>query len=317
MANANPLRIGQVNGAGDPRALFLKVYGGEVLTRFHRQSAFRERHMVRQTASGKSAQFPVTGGVTAAYHTPGTEITGTNLKANERIIAIGDTLVAASFIPDIDEMLSHFDYRSIISGEQGDTLANTYDRNVSRAFILAARAPAIVDGLAGGSNITNAAMLTDGTVLWNGIYNSGVILDQKDIPQGDRYTWVRPVQHALIVQSEKPINRDINPQGNGSIARGEVIMINGLPIIKTNNLVSTDDRTNTDIPADQRADFSTTAFVTGHRAAVGTVQAQDITTEASWDPRRLGTLLTARYLTGHGTLRPEAVVEGRSAAPAA
>jgi hypothetical protein len=312
MANANPNRIGAVNAAGDPRALMLKVYGGEVLSAFDRQSAFRQRHMVRRIPHGKSASFPVTGYMAAAYHTPGTEILGTSLKANERLITIGDTLVTAAFIPEIDEMLNHYDTRSIYSNEMGDILARTYDQNVARTMLLAARAAAVVDGLSGGSQITNANLLTDGTVIWQQIYNSGVLLDQKDIPQDRRSTWIRPVQHALVVQSEKPINRDLNNE-NGSIALGTIQRINNLELVKTNNLPFADDTANTGIPSEQRADFSTTAFLTAHHDAAGTVQMQDITTEATWDPRRLGTLMTGRYLVGHGVLRPEGAVEGKTA----
>lgn len=319
MANATPSRIGAVNAAGDPRALMLKVYGGEVLTAFDRQSAFRPRHMVRTIPYGKSASFPVTGYMSAGYHTPGTEITGSALKANEKIITIGDMLVAAAFIPNIDEMLNHYDIRSVHANEMGDILGRTYDQNVARTALINARAAAIVDGLSGGSQITNASLLTDGTVLYQQIFNSGVLLDQKDIPVDGRSTYIRPVQYALLVQSEKPIDFDLNQGdlGNGSIASGRVGRVNNLEIVKTNNLVSADDRVNTAIPADQRADFSTTAFLTQHRDAIGTVQMQDITSEASWDPRRLGTLMTSRYLVGHGGLRPEGGVEGRTAAPAA
>jgi hypothetical protein len=312
MANANPSRIGQVNGAGDARALMLKVYGGEVLGAFDRQSAFRQRHMVRTIPYGKSASFPVTGYMSAAYHTPGTEIVGTNVKANERLIVIGDTLVAAAFIPNIDEMLNHYDIRSVHANEMGDILARTYDQNVARTGILNARGAAIVDGLQGGSSITNANMATDGTVLYQSIFNSGVLLDQKDIPFDDRSTFIRPVQYALVVQSEKPINFDLN-QGsldNGSIAMGTVRRINNMELVKTNNLPNANDSANANIPTTQQGDFSKTQFLSQHRNAIGTVQMQDITSESTWDPRRLGTLMTARYLVGHGSLRPEAGVEG-------
>ena len=50
--------------------LFLKVFSGEVLTAFARNNIFNEQlHSVRTITSGKSAQFPVTGAATAAYHT--------------------------------------------------------------------------------------------------------------------------------------------------------------------------------------------------------------------------------------------------------
>jgi hypothetical protein len=34
MANANPNRLGQIQNAGDDKALFFKQYAGEVLTSF-------------------------------------------------------------------------------------------------------------------------------------------------------------------------------------------------------------------------------------------------------------------------------------------
>ena len=78
MANATVSRLGLVNNTGtDFDALFLKVFSGEVLTAFARNNIFNEQlHSVRTITSGKSAQFPVTGAATAAYHTPGTPLVG-------------------------------------------------------------------------------------------------------------------------------------------------------------------------------------------------------------------------------------------------
>lgn len=319
MSNAVPSRLGQVDGAGDTRALFLKVFAGEVLSAFHRESAFRPRHTVRQIASGKSAQFPVTGRASAYYHTPGEEILGGVIRANEKLISIEDLLIAPTFIPNIDDAMNHYDVRSIYSGEIGDILARAYDQAVARTSILNARAAANLAELSGGTTANDAAFSTDGTVLWKGIFNAGVTLDGKDIPVGDRSAFVRPVQYALIVQSEKPINFDIN-QGanpNGSIAVGNVGRINSIEIVKTNNLLSSDDRTNAAIQALRRADYSTTQALIQHRTAVGTVQLQDVTMESEYDMRRQGTLMVGKFLVGHGGLRPEAGVELRTADPAA
>ena len=41
---------------------------------------------VRTISNGKSAQFPVTGTVSANYHTAGNEITGQAIKHNEKVI---------------------------------------------------------------------------------------------------------------------------------------------------------------------------------------------------------------------------------------
>lgn len=310
MADANPSRLGQANLAGDPKALFLKVFGGEVLTAFNRSSAFRPRHMVRVIPNGKSATFPVTGLAAAQYHTPGTEILGQNIAANERVIVVDDMIISPAFIPNIDEAMNHYDVRSIYSDEIGQALAKLYDQNVGRAYTLAARASANVTGGNAGQNISNAAMATDGTVLWQSIFNGGVKLDNYDIPQDNRYAFVRPTQYALVVMSEKPINRDINDGvQNGSIARGNVERINNIELVKTLNVPSANDSANTNIASALRGDFSGTMGVVAHRSAAGTVQLQDIAMESAYDIRRQGTLMVGKYLVGTDYLRPEAAVE--------
>lgn len=316
MANATPSRLGQINASGDVDALFLKVFSGEVLTAFDRASAFRPRHTVRVIPSGKSAQFPVTGLASAFYHTPGNEILGNTIRAGEKIITIDDLLVAPAFISNIDEAKNHYDVRSIYANEIGEALARTYDQNVARVGILNARSAATLDDLSGGANSEAAGYANDGTVIWQGIFNAGITLDTKDIPAADRTAFVRPVQYALVVMSEKPIDRDLNPEGTGSIAEGVVRRINNIALAKTNNLVNANDLLNADLPAARRADYSVTQGLVQHRGATGTVQLQDVTMEAAYDIRRQGHLMVGKYLVGHGGLRPEAGVELRTAAPA-
>jgi hypothetical protein len=55
MANALVSRLGQINGAGDVKSLFLKVFAGEVLTSFEQANVMMGRHMVRTITHGKSA----------------------------------------------------------------------------------------------------------------------------------------------------------------------------------------------------------------------------------------------------------------------
>ena len=70
MANATVSRIGQVNASGDADALFLKVFAGEVLQSYEQYTVTSDKHMLRSISSGKSAQFPVMGRLSAEYHTP-------------------------------------------------------------------------------------------------------------------------------------------------------------------------------------------------------------------------------------------------------
>lgn len=55
MANANPNRVGQVNLSGDEWNLFLKTFGGEILTAFEDANITQGLVMERNIASGKSA----------------------------------------------------------------------------------------------------------------------------------------------------------------------------------------------------------------------------------------------------------------------
>lgn len=317
MANATPSRSGQSNLAGDPLALFLKVYAGEVLAAFDRESAFRQRHLVRVIPSGKSASFPVTGLASSRYHTPGAEIPGQSVAHAERIISIDDLLISDVFVANVDELMNHFEVRGIYSDAQGQAMAKRYDQNVSRVGILAARSAAAVTGLQAGATATDTDYATDGGKLWAAVFNAGVTFDQNDVPQSDRTAAFRPVQYALIVRSEKPINRDLNPD-NGSISQGTVNFVNGIPIIKTNNLASSNDFTvpAVDQPAARQHDYSTTQGLVFHRQAMGTVQLQDVTMESAYDIRRQGTLMVGKYLVGHGPLRAEGAYEIRTANPA-
>ena len=54
MANATPSRLGQVNGAGDVQALFLKVFSGEVMAQFEKTTVFKDKMQERSISSGKS-----------------------------------------------------------------------------------------------------------------------------------------------------------------------------------------------------------------------------------------------------------------------
>ena len=53
MANATPSRLGQANTSGDAKALFLKVFAGEVLTAFEEANVTGGKFMERTIASGE------------------------------------------------------------------------------------------------------------------------------------------------------------------------------------------------------------------------------------------------------------------------
>lgn len=311
MADASLARIGQANGTGATDALWLKLFGGEVMGAFNLANVMSDKHRVRTISAGKSAQFPAIGKTTAGYHTPGTEIVGGAIKQNERVIVIDDLLLASVYIAQIDELKNHYDVRAEYSRQLGEALADHFDRNVLRNVILASRSSATVTGEDGGSVLTNASFKTDAAVLAAGMFTSAQTFDEKGIPENERYLAIKPAQYYLAAQNTNLINTQWG--GQGSYAEGDVIKIAGISLLKTNKLPTADDSANTGIPSQYRASFATTAAVAFHPFAVGTVKLLDMQTEQEWDMRRQATLMLAKYAVGHGILRPEAAIELKTA----
>ena len=51
------------------------------------------------------------GRVEAAYHTPGAEITGSDVNHNEKVITVNDLLVSSVFLSNIEEAKNHWDVK--------------------------------------------------------------------------------------------------------------------------------------------------------------------------------------------------------------
>lgn len=317
-------RLGQANGGGSTGALFLKLYAGEVLTAFNTEVVMMDKHQTRTISSGKSAQFPAIGKASASYHAVGTQLTGTAILHNERTITLDDKLVSDVFIGDVDEAMAHYEYRAEYTKQQGDALAQAFDRNVLRVTALAARASATITGLNGGTTINNANYLTDANELAEGFKQAAIQLDTKNIPSQERFGYVKPAQFYGLVEVDKLVDRDF--AGKGSIADGMVDSAWGIKIVKTNNLpredstaagsnAGVDPVTGIDVPTTYQIDARNTAAVIANRSAVGTLKLLDLQMEMDYLIDYQGTLSVAKFLLGHGILRPDAAVELRTANP--
>ena len=308
MSNANPSRLGSINEGADKKALFLKVFAGEVLATFQQNNVFLDKTTVRTISSGKSAQFPATGIATTAYHSPGAEILGDEVKHAERVITIDDLLTSSTFIANIDEAMNHYDVRSTYSSEIGHQLAKVMDANIAQVMALTARETSTITGEAGGTTLSNASYPTDSAVLASGLFDAQQTLDEKNVPDNDRYAFFLPAQYYLLAQNTTVINQWYD--GKGSISEGTVLKIAGLPIVKTNAVPQTNVTTGPDA---YKGDFSKTVGLVAHKGSCGTVKLMDLAAESEYDIRRQGTLMVAKYAVGHGILRPEAAVELASA----
>lgn len=309
MANATVSRFGAVDDqSGDKTALFLVKYAGDVLEEFDLRTVFLTRHTIRTIDNGKSAQFPASGLGGAEYHTPGVEITGSIIEHNQRLITIDGQLIAPRFIANIDEAMNHYDVRSIYSKDAGRALARTFDAHVAQVGYLAARAAATVATGVGGYVITDSDADTNADSLVESLFAAGQNFDEKNVPEQDRFCFLKPAQYNKLVQNTDLINTLWG--GSGSIAAGKIYEIAGFQLVKTNNLPTTNINSG---PSAYQGNFSTSVALCMTPDAVGTVKLIDVATEMQYDIRRQGTLTVAKYAMGHGILRPECAVEIKTA----
>jgi hypothetical protein len=320
MANATPASIGRVNASGSEDALFLKVFSGEVLTAFERSSVTQGAEMVRSISNGKSASFPVMGRIDAAYHTPGTEIVGTDVKHNEKVITINDLLVSSAFLSNIEEAKNHWDVRSSYSAEIGRALAFQKDKHVLQTIGQAAQAAANITGGDAGTVLTNtgiasATAATAANAMIDSLFDAASALDSHYVPKEGRKAFIRLEEYYKLANATNAVNIDFSGGANGGVAEGKVMRVAGIELIPTAHFVSSNITTGADAGSatqggstPQAVNLANYVCLVSHPSAAGTVQLMNLATEMEYDIRRQGTLMVAKYAMGHGVLRPEAAV---------
>jgi hypothetical protein len=301
----------QINSTGTADAMFLKVFGGEVLAQFYDSNVMGPLHRVRTIQNGKSAQFPVLGKSTASYHTQGAELTGQAIGHAERVITIDDMLIADIFVPELDELKNHYDVRSVYSQTIGEELADAWDKHVLQTIGLGARASATVTATGnGGTQFTDTTYDTSGTALASGIFDAAEQFDTDEVPANGRYVAMRPAQYYLMAQVTNVINRDWG--GKGAYAEGTVLKVAGLHVIKSNNVPSTDLSADAG-GAQYQGNFANTYWLAWQQEAAATVKLRDVSMVVAPDARRVGTLMYGKMALGSSYLRPECCVEGITA----
>lgn len=316
MANATVSRLGDANSAGsDVTQLFLKQFAGEVLTAFQTNTVMLDKHLVRTISSGLSAQFPATGKSSAAMHTPGAELVGTEVFHNQITIAIDGLLVSHHFIANIDEAMNHYDVRAIYSDAMGKALAKVFDINcmkevVKGSVVGTARitGPAAAGTTGTGTVVTDAnfdsATAADKLAAWKGaIFTAAATFDTNGVPMDERFLIVNPTIYYYLVQQTDLINKDWG--GQGSLAQGTISQVGGIRILASPDLPQTD-TSGTDTY--HGVDASLVDAICFGKDAVATVKLMDMSVEAAYDIRRQGTLMVAKYAMGHGYLRIESCI---------
>jgi hypothetical protein len=242
-------RPGQSNSAGDARALYLKLFSGEMFKGFQNETIARDLVMKRTLKGGKSLQFIYTGRTTAEFHTPGNSILGNTDGAPpvaEKTITCDDLLISSAFVYELDEVLSHYDLRSEISRKIGYALAEKYDRLIFRAIARGARKASPITKAnfvePGGTQIrvgssANDSDAFDSSALVAAFYDAAAAMDEKGVSTEGRVGVLNPRQYYALIQaigSNGLVNRDT--QGDSLQKGNGIIEIAGIKVYKSMNI---------------------------------------------------------------------------------
>ena len=242
-------RPGADNGGADARALYLKLFSGEMFKGFQHNAIARDLVMKRTLKNGKSLQFIYTGHTTAEFHTPGNSILGNSDGAPpvaEKTITVDDLLISSAFVYELDETLAHYELRGEISKKIGYALAQKYDRLIFRALSRGARkaSPITKSNFVepGGTQIrvgatTNASDAYNSANLVAAFYDAAAALDEKGVSSDGRVGVLNPRQYYELIQAVGTnglVNRD--EQGDSLQKGNGIIEIAGIKIYKSMNI---------------------------------------------------------------------------------
>jgi hypothetical protein len=336
------------------RDLLLKQFSGEVLTHFDEMFSLKDRIRVRTLNGGKSAQFPLLGQAAAEHFTPGQEIVGQPFASSEVTLTIDDFIVSSVFLNNIDEMLTHFEFRGEYSKQMAQSIALTAERTLfqmavrdsrlgdlyNTAQVVGEATPHTAASGAGAGKVgmNNAVTKRLGTAataadLIDEAFVAAAYFDENNLPIEGRSLYVSPrVYYDLINQTTdtRIINSDFSANG-GDYANAVIFKVAGFDIVKTNHLAingtlntntGPDGRTPLNAPAngfgqDYATDATSTLGMFMHTEGLGMVKLQDLTTESEYSVAKQGSLLVSKLLMGAGTLRPSALYEVNKLADAA
>lgn len=314
---------GQQLSAGERDALFMKVFSGEVLTAFARNTVMMSRHQVRTIDHGKSASFAVMGRTRAKYLAPGSSLDDQRKKFEhtEKVIAIDGLLTADCLITDIDDAMNHYDVRVEYSRQLGEALAQSADCAIINELANMAAADAtvkenipdngtgvdMVKGTGKAFEFATGLELSQsadyGNKIIEGLLAARAAFTKNYVPMGDRYCLLTPEGYSALIKALMPDSA--NYQALFDPNSGKLQTICGFEVIEVPHLL------NEGVDGKHTLSEKYTAAglqgIVFHRSAVGTVKLKDLAMERARRAEYQADQIIAKYAMGHGGLRPEAV----------
>jgi hypothetical protein len=308
--------LGAINGTAttlsDRTALNLKTFSGEVLKAFDKKIIALPLVKNRTVSQTKSVQFPVTGALSGTTaHTPGDTVVPDTMTFNERVITIDQRYYKSIFLDDFEQAMMHFEQRGEIAKQIAEAIATVIDKAVFTKILEAA--DGTVTALAGTTQqdgqtaivaelkVGAATQQAAGDALVAELFDIQASLNGRDVPSEGRTLVVDSRVYYALLQSTRGINQDFTAKANGGVDTGEIMNIAGFQILWTNHLPFVDYT----VPVAGESKIKGLVFTAD---VMGVAKFMDVTSEANYLPKELGTLMTSYYSLGMGVLDPTSAV---------
>ena len=296
-------------GGSDERELFMVKFGDMVLEAWTQTFDYEGHTHVKTINKGKADVFPIIGRKrNAAEHVPGEIILGGKVEHNEVQIDVDAYIFDSAFIADIDEIMADYDLARPYAKQLGESLASMSCGRIARSIINAARVtdPPYTGGPVPGK-YEHADLKTDASKLEEAAFAAGVHIRTNDIGGGDPIFRMPWLQYSLL--SRYTGIDTVDTSGSGNRSTGQVGLVGGIRVKGTNHIPQTEVTSGTENRAKYQGDFTTTVGEVSNPQAVGTLRVRGVTAKMIPQPDRIGTMLLAHKLEGHGKLRPECAFE--------
>ena len=234
--------------------LALQIYA-RTIAAMERKNVFKETCTVETITAGFSHRFNVMGtgiDTDVTSFALGADPDLTTLSVNKRDITVDRTLTSRKKIDNWEKKAANFDMVAAAVEQNAISMAIKIDKLVVNQFDLAMDAAQLLAEDGSGKVVQDSAGVVDNALIGTGttseakgdalleaIFASGSVLDGKDQVGKQRYFGCEPSMYDKLVLSQKGINKDYNTGNNGSIADGNILTIDNVMIVKSNNIVTT------------------------------------------------------------------------------
>lgn len=234
--------------------LALQIYA-RTIAAMERKNVFKETCTVQTITAGFSHRFNVMGtgiDTDVTSFALGALPDETQLSVNKRDITVDRTLTSRKKIDNWEKKAANFDMVSAAVDQNATSMAIKIDKLCVAQFDAAMLEAQLLAEDGSGKVVQDSAGVVDNAVINTGttveakgdalmeaIFAAASILDSKDQVGEQRYFACEPSHYDKLVLSKKGVNADYNTGNNGSIMEGNVLKIDNVTIVKSNNITTT------------------------------------------------------------------------------